>query len=96
MYANRFCNNVETFIIRERSRVIFMNFRIVHVFIVMTDYCINTYYTDSRGQLSMAERHISFLKPFSSGDDKDWFQQFEICARANGWEALRREPDSQH
>lgn len=34
----------------------------------------------------MAERHISLPKPFSSGDVKDWFQRFEICARANGWE----------
>ena len=34
----------------------------------------------------MAERHISLPKPFSSGDVKEWFQRFEICARANGWE----------
>ena len=33
----------------------------------------------------MAERHISLPKPFSSGDVKDWFQRFEICATANGW-----------
>ena len=33
----------------------------------------------------MAERHISLLKPFSSGDAKDWFQRFEICSAANGW-----------
>ena len=35
----------------------------------------------------MAERHISLTKPFSSGDVEDWFQRFDICARANGWEA---------
>ena len=35
----------------------------------------------------MAERHISVPKPFSSGDVKDWFQRFDICARAYGWEA---------
>jgi len=35
----------------------------------------------------MAERHISLPSPFSSGDVKDWFQRFEICLQANGWEA---------
>ena len=35
----------------------------------------------------MAERHISLPKPFSSGDVEDWFQCFDICARANGWDA---------
>ena len=35
----------------------------------------------------MAERHISVPKPFSSGDVKDWFQRFDICGRANGWDA---------
>ena len=35
----------------------------------------------------MAERHISVPKPFSSGDVEDWFQRFEICGRANGWDA---------
>ena len=38
----------------------------------------------------MAERHISLPKPFSGGDVKDWFQRFEICARANGWEAATK------
>ena len=38
----------------------------------------------------MAERHISLAKPFSSGDVKDWFQCFEICTRANGWEAATK------
>ena len=35
----------------------------------------------------MAEHHISLPKPFSSGDVKDWFVRFDICARANGWNA---------
>ena len=38
----------------------------------------------------MAERHVSLPKPFSSGDVKDWFQRFEICARANGWDAATK------
>ena len=35
----------------------------------------------------MAERHVSLPKPFSSGNIKEWFQQFGICALANGWDA---------
>ena len=35
----------------------------------------------------MAERHVSIPKQFSSGDVEDWFQRFDICARANGWDA---------
>ena len=38
----------------------------------------------------MAEHHISLPKLFSSGDVKDWFQRFDICARANGWEAVMK------
>ena len=38
----------------------------------------------------MADRHISLPKPFSSGDVKEWFQRFEICARVNGWEAATK------
>ena len=38
----------------------------------------------------MAECHISLPKPLSSGDVKDWFQRFEICARANGWEVAMK------
>ena len=30
----------------------------------------------------MADRHISLLKSFSSGDARDWFKWFEICTRA--------------
>ena len=33
----------------------------------------------------MAERHVSIPKPFSTGDITEWFQRFEICFRANGW-----------
>ena len=47
-------------------------------------------YTGSRGGLTMAERHISLPKPFSSEDVKDWFQRFEICTRANGWDAATK------
>ena len=35
----------------------------------------------------MAEQHISLPKPFSGGDAADWFQCFEICSKANGWDA---------
>ena len=38
----------------------------------------------------MADRHISLPKPFSSGDVRNWFQCFEICAKANGWEAATK------
>ena len=34
----------------------------------------------------MAGRHISLPQPFASGDVEDWFQRFDICARANGWD----------
>ena len=33
----------------------------------------------------MAERHISVPKPFASGDVTEWFQRFDICCKANGW-----------
>ena len=33
----------------------------------------------------MAERHVSIPKPFSTGDITEWFQRFEICCKANGW-----------
>ena len=35
----------------------------------------------------MAERHVSLPRPFASGDVHEWFQRFEICCRANGWNA---------
>ena len=34
----------------------------------------------------MAERCVSLPRPFSCGDVKDWFQQFDIYVRANGWD----------
>ena len=30
-------------------------------------------------------RHISIPKSFSEGNTREWFQRFEICCRANGW-----------
>ena len=33
----------------------------------------------------MADRHVSVPKLFASGDATDWFQRFDICSRANGW-----------
>ena len=30
-------------------------------------------------------RHISILKSFSEGNAREWFQWFEICCQANGW-----------
>ena len=33
----------------------------------------------------MAERHISVLKPFTSGDAVEWFTRYEICCKANRW-----------
>lgn len=32
----------------------------------------------------IADHHISLPELFSNGDVRDWFQCFEICARANG------------
>ena len=37
----------------------------------------------------MAEGHISLPKPFASSDVKEWLQRFEICSRANGWDATK-------
>ena len=34
----------------------------------------------------MAGRHISLPQPFASGDVEDWFQCFDICTQANGWD----------
>ena len=33
----------------------------------------------------MVDRHVSLPKPFASGDVHEWFQRFEICCKANGW-----------
>ena len=33
----------------------------------------------------MAERLVSIPKPFSTADTTEWFQRFEICCKADGW-----------
>lgn len=38
----------------------------------------------------MAERHVSVPRPFSNGDVGEWFQRFEICCRANGWDNAQK------
>ena len=35
----------------------------------------------------MAQRHISLPKTFASGDISEWLKRFEICCKANAWEA---------
>ena len=35
--------------------------------------------------MAPTDRHVSVPKPFSSGDVNDWFQRFDICSKANGW-----------
>ena len=34
--------------------------------------------------------HISLPKPFASGDVVEWFQWYEICCRANAWDADKK------
>ena len=38
----------------------------------------------------MATTHVSIPKSFSGGDAREWFQKFEICSDANGWEAAKK------
>ena len=38
----------------------------------------------------MATTHISIPKSFSGGDAREWFQKFEICSEANGWDAAKK------
>ena len=38
----------------------------------------------------MADRHVSVPKPFASGDTTDWFQRFDICSKANGWNDAKK------
>ena len=38
----------------------------------------------------MAATHVSIPKSFSSGDAREWFQKFEICSDANGWDGAKR------
>ena len=35
----------------------------------------------------MAQHHVSLPKPFAGGDAHDWFKRFDICCRANSWDA---------
>ena len=37
----------------------------------------------------MAERHISVPTSFAGGD-VEWFQRFEICSKANRWDAATK------
>ena len=37
----------------------------------------------------MADRHISIPRPFATGDPIEWFQKFEICSKANSWDAAK-------
>ena len=36
---------------------------------------------------AMVERHISVPKTFADGDVLEWFQSFEVCGKANQWDA---------
>ena len=38
----------------------------------------------------MATTHVSIPKSFSGGDAREWFQKFEICSDANGWDATKK------
>ena len=38
----------------------------------------------------MAEQHISVPTSFAGGDVAEWFQRFEICSRANRWDAAMK------
>ena len=38
----------------------------------------------------MATTHVSIPKPFSSGDAREWFLKFKICAEANGWDGNKK------
>ena len=35
--------------------------------------------------IQMAVNHVSLPKPFSSGNATEWFQRFDVCSKANGW-----------
>ena len=38
----------------------------------------------------MGGHHVSLPKPFAGGDAHDWFKWFDICCRANGWDAATK------
>ena len=53
----------------------------------------NGHYTGNRGWFllyRMVERHFSVPKPFANGDANEWFERFNICRRANGWDDARK------
>ena len=35
----------------------------------------------------MVQHHFSLPKTFAGGDVHDWFKRFDVCCRANGWNA---------
>ena len=43
-----------------------------------------------QSKAEMAVHHVSLPKPFASGDAHDWFKRFDICCRANGWNAATK------
>ena len=43
--------------------------------------------SDVQTERSIAERHISVPKPLATGNPVEWFQKFEICSKANNWNA---------
>jgi len=45
-------------------------------------------YSSSRGWASST--HVSLPKTFDTGKASEWFQRFEICCRANGWDNDRK------
>ena len=40
--------------------------------------------------MSNPSKHISIPKTFSSGDADEWFSRFEICCKANDWNAATK------
>ena len=38
----------------------------------------------------MAWKHVSLPQPFSEGDPVEWFKQYDICCKANGWDEESR------
>ena len=35
-------------------------------------------------------KHISVPRPFQSGDITEWLLRFDICSKANGWNAAKK------
>ena len=38
----------------------------------------------------MATAHFSKPKSFAGGDNREWFQKFEICSKANSWDTAKK------